>query len=291
MSGCLPLRSNAADCSANKTAPVRTARTSTRPMHATTPFESLASYLAKHSSIPPLISTSRVCAPYCSLTVPMLNEVLSTLPTLRLPVEIIASSSERCEVETLWERVSDGELTGDGWERVDVRLLDNSAAGLGEGRFSHIFVHVARGGFEIKRAAKRFLPSLKKNGVLVITCWDSSWDPLLEEAAKAVGRRDVHRTEPLVVVQGTPVKEPENDIAFQAATWETVHWVGSIAMAEWDAGVVLNWIQEDREAVTAGWSLVDKARFEQALRKAVMRVAAEDGILPLKASAVICTKP
>lgn len=291
MSGCLPFKSDAPSCGANSTTPGESGCRSTRPTHAAPPLQSLVSYFVKHSSIPPLISTSRLYAPYCSLTVPLLDEVLSNLPLLRLPMEIIASSSERCEADALWERVSDGELTGDGWGQVDVRLLDDSAAVLGEGRFSHIFVHVASGTSKIEKAVERFLPSLKKGGALVVTSWDGSWDQLLQEGAKTIGRRHTHLPEISAVVRETPVQELREDSGSRAATGETAEWAGSIAVAEWDVGEVLNWIQEDREVATAGWSLVDKACFEQALRKIIMQVAAEDGIMELNAAAVICTKP
>lgn len=76
----------------------------------------------------PITAISTLYIRYSGIAVPLIVNILSTSPLLRLPPQILATSDEHAVVEQLWEKVTDGELSGNGCAQVEIRLVDEGAS-------------------------------------------------------------------------------------------------------------------------------------------------------------------
>jgi hypothetical protein len=266
------------------------------PGRSLTPYDGLAMYIWDQLIVSSITTGSRLYIPNSGLAKPLLETIVSSTSAVRMPGRVLVTSEVPSVTEALWERITDGEMSGGGWGQVEVRLLDRGQAFQTGGRkFTHIFMHSSAEAEDIQAGTGKMRQMLEPGGVLVVTSWRRNWAPLLEEALQTLGRQGPSS------VRCVPILSPQQCLTSASPTptplfghvedFTECCWHGTVELEQWSTNEVLSWMEDEQDRNTLGWSLVEKARLEQALRIAIMRRSTSRQPMELSAHISVTRQP
>ena len=240
------------------------------------PLHMLAEHLILSKWLSPLTSSSSVYLPFSSLTVPFLHALCAKQSRDQWPRKLVVTSWDQAEVDALWETISDRQLSQTGWETVETRLLSEGETGpqVGQG-FSHVFVHVVTDEAKTTEMLDALRGTLKDGGCLVCTSWGLTWRQTITESAESIQPRIVGRT--ALPIRNDSLAELRARMGPQGQNLELTDWSWEGVLGDWNVDEVSSWTQQEQKSATDGWVLEEKARFDQALRKRLVRAMNRPG--------------
>lgn len=200
----------------------------------------------------------------------LIEELLRRSLPENVPRTMIASDNSVDAIDAIWHKISEGELTGDGWEHVETRLLDPERLdAIKTGHFSHTFLHLRpRFMRDPRLAVAEAVRTTEVNGVVVLTTWQHDG---LASLVREVANLCHEQSDTLIpLARHSPgrimLQEMVESVNSSTAEWQISRVNITIAVRDWDIEALADLAADEIDAATDGWTLASKARFEQALR-------------------------